>query len=206
MKQPQTRALFDYWNRLRGARTMPERCDIDPAAIRHVLTDTFVLEVDASRSFPMRLAGGRLQALFMHPLKGSGFLDLWPHPADAREILHLMRTVCDDAVGIVAGVTGAPGEGRAIDLELLLLPLRHYGRTHARLIGCMTPAHLESWSGLAPMRLHALSSLRVLTQADMRERAPALPAAPPRTSRPRLRLLQGGLTNPAERAQPSPAL
>lgn len=206
MKQPQTRALFDYWNGLRGARAMPERCDIDPAAIRHVLTDTFVLEVDASRNFPMRLAGGRLQALFLRPLKGTAFLDLWQHPADVREIRQLLRSVCEDTVGAVAGLTGAPDEGAQIDLELLLLPLRHYGRTHSRLIGCMTPFHLESWSGLSPMRLHSLSSLRVLTQADMRERAPVAPAAPPRVTRPRLRLLQGGLTNTAGQAQPSPTM
>ena len=42
MKHPSNRELFDYWNERRGERLAPERADIEPAAIRHVLGDTFV--------------------------------------------------------------------------------------------------------------------------------------------------------------------
>ena len=44
MKHPSNRELFEYWNERRGTRLAPERADIDPAAIRKVLGDTFVLE------------------------------------------------------------------------------------------------------------------------------------------------------------------
>ena len=46
MKHPSNRELFDYWNERRGERLAPERADIEPGAIRQVLGDTFVLEVD----------------------------------------------------------------------------------------------------------------------------------------------------------------
>ena len=49
MKHPSNRELFDYWNERRGERLAPERADIEPAAIRHVLGDTFVLEVERHR-------------------------------------------------------------------------------------------------------------------------------------------------------------
>ena len=42
MKHPSNRELFDYWNERRGERLAPERADIEPAAIRQVLGDTFV--------------------------------------------------------------------------------------------------------------------------------------------------------------------
>jgi len=60
MKHPSNRDLFAYWNERRGARPAPERADIEPAAIRHVLGDTFVLEIDRATQHPFRLAGTRL--------------------------------------------------------------------------------------------------------------------------------------------------
>ena len=48
MKHPSNRELFDYWNKRRGERLAPERADIEPAAIRHVLGDTFVIEMCGS--------------------------------------------------------------------------------------------------------------------------------------------------------------
>ena len=41
MKLAVTMELHAYWNRLRGARSAPERNDVDPSAIRGVLTDQF---------------------------------------------------------------------------------------------------------------------------------------------------------------------
>lgn len=206
MKQPQTRALFSYWNRLRQARAMPERCDIDPAAIRSVLADTFILEVDPFQTYPMRLAGARLNALFLRELKGTLFVDLWRLPGDAHEMAQLLRSVCDDSLGAVVGLTGAPAEGPEVELEMLVLPLRHYGRTHARLLGALVPTRLQSWSGLAPMRLNAMTALRVLTQRDMMAIAlhiePDQPHLLP-SGRPALRLLQGGRSISAIAAQPS---
>ena len=59
MKNTATRDLYGYWDQLRGQRPAPERVDIDPGAIRRVLGDTFIVEIDKNRSFPFRLAGTR---------------------------------------------------------------------------------------------------------------------------------------------------
>ena len=50
MKHPSNRELFNYWNERRGERLAPERADIEPAAIRQVLGDTFVIEMSGSDS------------------------------------------------------------------------------------------------------------------------------------------------------------
>ena len=53
--------------------------------------------------------------------------------------------------------------GRApLDLEMLLLPLRHHGKTHARLIGSLAPSLIPSWFGLVPAESLSLNSLRIL--------------------------------------------
>ena len=51
MKLAASGELFAYWNALRGARSAPERNDVDPGAIRGILADTFVLEFDEERDF-----------------------------------------------------------------------------------------------------------------------------------------------------------
>ena len=76
MKLAVTMELYGHWNRLRGARSAPERNAIDPGAIRGVLADTFVLDFDVSRGFPFRIAGSRANALFLKELRGLSFLDL----------------------------------------------------------------------------------------------------------------------------------
>ena len=73
MKHPSIRELFDYWNKRRGGRPAPERGEIEPGAIRHVLADTFILAFDAGAGHPFRIAGTRVCALFGRELKGAAF-------------------------------------------------------------------------------------------------------------------------------------
>src|SRR6202046_1638798 len=86
VKLAATIELYAYWNRLRGARSAPERNDVDPGAIRGVLADTFVLDFDARRGFPFRIAGSRANALFLKELRGFSFLDLWAAPIAKNSI------------------------------------------------------------------------------------------------------------------------
>ena len=53
-----------YWERLRGARAMPARADIDPVEIRHFLP--YVMLVDVLRDpldFRCRLVGGEIERI-----------------------------------------------------------------------------------------------------------------------------------------------
>ena len=77
MRQAATQELYSYWNHLRGARLSPERDEIDPTAIRHILADTMILEVDEKRQFPVRISGTRLDALFLDEQKGRAFVVLF---------------------------------------------------------------------------------------------------------------------------------
>jgi hypothetical protein len=183
MKHSATRSLFFYWNALRGERTAPERSEIDPVAIRDVLADTFVCEVDAESGHPFRLAGTRLCGLFGRELKGRGFASLWDPgttPVGAREAARLVDAVLAESRGVVAGLQGTTRGLKVLDLELLLLPLRHGGKTHSRLLGCLSPAQPAPWAGLDPVIQLDLTSVRVIRNLDTLELAiPLPPDAPP---------------------------
>jgi hypothetical protein len=84
VKHTSTRLLFDYWNRQRGERSAPTRSEIDPAAIRHVLGDTFMLAADFIDAIRFRLAGTRVCALFGREIKGEGFCALWSGASSAQ--------------------------------------------------------------------------------------------------------------------------
>jgi hypothetical protein len=161
MRQAATRELFAYWERLRKGRAAPERAEIDPAAIRNVLADTFLLEVDSACLFPIRLSGTRLNALWLSEQKGHSFLDLWADN-ERRDAMALILTVLDGAHPVIAGVSAAPQGRQPMQLELLLLPLRHNGKTHARILGCITSAAREPWFGLIAAEKLVLHSMRVL--------------------------------------------
>lgn len=169
MKHAVSQELFQYWSVLRGARTAPERGDLDPAMIRGILADTFVLEVTSrigtlDRGFSIRLSGTRVNALFLEELKQCCFLSLWS--AEERdEIEDMLNSVLDDQTATVAGVHAAPRQASELDLELLLLPLRHHGHTHRRILGSLAPFRIPSWFGLRPVEHLGLSTMRTMTTA-----------------------------------------
>jgi hypothetical protein len=171
MKHATSRMLFSYWDGLRGERAAPERGDIEPGAIRHVLADTFILGIAPQAGATFRLAGTRCSALFGQDLKGRAIHSLWP-AAKRSEIDRHVATVTSEMAGLVAGLRGIAENGWSLELELLLLPLRHRGRTDERALGAISPASLPSWVGLIPIVSLETTSLRVINAA--RERKPVL--------------------------------
>jgi hypothetical protein len=153
--------LFAYWNALRGARRAPERNDIDPGAIRGVLADTFILDFDAGAGFPMRISGSRANALFLKELRGSSFLEIW-RESDREDIREILYSVADDAQPFLIGARAQPSGFSAVEIETMLLPLRHHGQTHARVLGCCAVQAAPRWSGLVAAGPLAIVSLRAL--------------------------------------------
>jgi hypothetical protein len=163
MKHSASRNLFAHWNERRGIRALPERGDIEPAAIRAALGDTFILGAEPGEDLRFRLAGTRVCALFGRELKDESFTALWDagHQAAMRRLL---ATVADEEIGVVAGARGRTPESFSCDLELLLLPLRHRGRSGRRMLGALAPLAVPVWLGSSRIEPPALGSLRYLTE------------------------------------------
>jgi hypothetical protein len=162
MKLTTSRMLFSYWDTLRGNRPAPERGDIDPGQIRHVLANTFILELGPNQVASVRLAGTRLCALFGRELKGESFVSLWLEPA-RPEIQRCVGIVTDESAGVVAGVVGVSLDNCTVVLEMILLPLRRHGRADSRILGALAPAALPSWAGVQPLARLDLASVRVIS-------------------------------------------
>jgi hypothetical protein len=183
MKHPSNRELFDYWNLCRGPRSAPDRADIEPGAIRRVLADTFILSYDAAGGHPFRIAGTRVCALFGRELKTNRFLDLWS--AQSRDLAqNLLFVVAHETVGAIASANGRSSSGSMHDLEVLLLPLRHRGRTDDRVLGALVPNGASHWLGAAALGQLTLGTLRYLGEGL---ETPAPPLAPARRPEGRIR-------------------
>jgi len=178
MKHPSSRALFDYWNKRRGSRLAPERDDIEPGAIRHVLADAFFLTCDTRGGHPFRLAGTRLCALFGQELRDRPFQTLW-NGLDAPQMGDLIGTITTETVGLVAGVTAHTAEGDAADLELLLLPLYERGGSDLQILGTMAPMAVPYWLGARATADLSLNAFRHLGQRLAFKTPGSLPIRPP---------------------------
>ena len=101
----------------------------------------------------------------------------------------LVQTVMDETAGAVAGLSAQTQNGATVHLELLLLPLRYRGRTHARILGALSPALSPEWLGLDALDSMRMISLRMIWP-DARALRQAETAA--QDKRPKLMLLPGG--------------
>ena len=189
MKHPSIRELFDYWNERRGGRAMPERADIEPAAIRRVLADTFILSFEPAAGHPFRIAGTRVCALFGRELKGESFLRLFSHCARS-DMGGLLAIVAQEAVGIVGSASESSSDGCDRHLELLLVPLGHEGQGTARLLGALAPSNSLQWPRERDLAALALDSYRFLI-ADAAIPPPAQVVVEKR-GRPNLVVYEGG--------------
>lgn len=163
MKHRATIALFQYWDRLRGSRPAPQRIEIEPADIKSLLADTFILEQDGRGEPIFRLAGTRLCATYGRELKGYSFPLLWTQ-RDQRVISrHAYGVFRHDAV-VVVGFDGVCADGKTLAFEMVLLPLRGGPGSQAsrRLLGAIAPAAKPYWLGAIPVVENTISTVRVV--------------------------------------------
>jgi hypothetical protein len=161
MQKTSTRTLFDYWNSLRGARSAPDRRDIDPARIKSALASTFILERDATDEFSFRLAGSHICSAYARELKGRSFTRLW-HARDRDALDTLIRAVTEDhAVALVTFEGRTPIHTKA-GFETILLPVRHNGTTTDRILGALTAIDTPYWFGVQPVMEQRITGLRLI--------------------------------------------
>ena len=174
MKQEGSIALFQYWNRLRGARPAPRRTEIEPADIKSLLADTFILEKDTRGEAIFRLAGTRLCATYGRELKGYAFPLVWA-ARDQRVIARLAHGAFHDNSVVVVTFDGVSRGGKSNPFEMVLLPLEG-GLGSPRSLGAITPLAKPYWLGADPVAENRVDTLRVVDP----DREPVfLPGRPP---------------------------
>ena len=161
MRHAVSMELYAYWNRLRAGRSAPERNDVEPSAIRAILADTFVLDIDAQDGFPFRICGSRVNALFLRELRGLSFLKLW-RKTDQSEIRSVIERVGDKAQPCLIGAEARPPGLDPLEIEIALLPLRHNGSTQSRMLGSLAAVTASQWVGLVGAGAATLTSVKSL--------------------------------------------
>jgi hypothetical protein len=173
MKHKGTTALFRYWDRLRGDRPAPRRTEIEPAEIKSLLADTFILEKDARGEAIFRLAGTRLCATYGRELKGYAFPLLWSRRDQRIVSRHAYSVFHYDAV-VAITFEGRTEGGKAAPFEMVMLPLSG-DKGSPRALGCIVPAQKPYWLGADPVAENRIESLRIVDPVRERVLLAGLP-------------------------------
>jgi hypothetical protein len=189
MKLDGSIALFQYWNRLRAGRPAPKRTEIEPADIKTLLADTFILERDARGEAVFRLAGTRLCATYGRELKGFAFASLWA-AKDQRMIARLSHSVFAMKSVVVISYCGISRNARSNQFELVLLPLDG-GVDNPRCLGAATPRERPFWLGADAIVEAQVESVRVIDP----DREPMFLGNRPSIAVPALAPAQSALAN-----------
>ncbi len=188
MKHRNSHLLVGYWSRLRRGRAVPDQTDIDPRAIKRMLSYVFILEAtDPSRPI-YRLAGTSLCERFGAELKGTNFLAHWESQSRGalgmllKQALATKQPVCLSSIA-------ATSECGMVELETILAPVSFGDGEPTRFIGMvqvMSDANQLAGRPIAFERL--VGSQLVREDEPLSTYDPPMPPPPmPPRDRPSLR-------------------
>ncbi|HEY2070556.1 MAG TPA: PAS domain-containing protein [Rhizomicrobium sp.] len=134
MKHRNSHLLVGYWSRLRKGRDVPDQTDIDPRAIKRMLSFVFILDAtDLAR--PMyRLAGTSLCDRFGLELKGTNFLAHWEGTSRVALTTLLRQALATKQPVCLSSIASTADHGM-VELETVLAPVTFGPGQPARFIG-----------------------------------------------------------------------
>jgi hypothetical protein len=142
MIHSEIRALYSYWEALRGERPCPYRAEIEPRDMQGDARHLFLIEDLGDGNIRFRLAGSALADAIGFDLRGMSTRTIMQGKARESFMALISETLAEPGVGY-ARLLGPDG---VQVWEIVLLPLRSdFGRID-RLIGCLHPV-----SGRAPV-------------------------------------------------------
>jgi hypothetical protein len=210
MKHNTSKAVFAYWDGVRGDRLAPRRFEIDPGRIAGHLPFTFILERLDAETFRYRLAGTRMCEIFGIELRGTNFLDGWLEE-DRFSLLRRLGVLSKQGAVELVQMEAAPAGHPSAAFEILLLPLHHATDLIDRVLGCFCPLEAPSWLGYVPLATKRVIANEFIwpagncgsTMLDLPERVPVLmqqsrTARIVRADKRHFRVFDGGLSRPLD--------
>jgi hypothetical protein len=169
MKHPATRELYEYWDKQRGGAPAPERGDLEPGPIRHLIGDMFVVGCEEAPRFPLRVAGTRICAMVGRDVKGEDLLDLFAR-ASRRQVEDFISMATEESLATIAGVTAFTGDRLAVHLELLLLPFATSALAPQSVTGSLVTLGVPTTLDHTPLRDLSLVTWRHAGHRTLRQR------------------------------------
>jgi hypothetical protein len=136
MKHRHNHFAVGYWSRIRGAHPVPDQADIDPKALKRILSHVFLLDMRGpfAANAPYRLAGTALCERMGGELRGKSFLAHWDE-GSRRALSVLLRQSLRLAAPVCLTSIGSSADCRMIEIETVLMPITYNGNEPERLLG-----------------------------------------------------------------------
>ena len=166
MKHKNSHLLVGYWSRLRAGREIPDQTDIDPRALKRLLSYTFILDCENPVRPVYRLAGTALCERFGYELKGTGFLAHWEAQSSLslapllRQALKLRQPLCLSSIAATA-------DNGMVELESVLTPVSFNGGEARRFFGLV-----QMLSDPTPLLGRTIAYQRLIASQLVREGEP----------------------------------
>lgn len=135
MIHAEIRALYNYWEALRGQRPCPYRSEVDPRDMEGDARHLFLLENLGDGNVRFRLSGSALEEAIGFDLRGMSARTIMTGKARESFLALIGETLAEPGVGYARLM--AP-DGAQV-WEIVLLPLRSDFGKIDRLIGCLHP-------------------------------------------------------------------
>lgn len=133
-----TELLIDYWQARKGSRGAPARASIDPADLRAVLPQLFIIGRRRAGQYGFRLVGGMVDALHGGHLGGADPMRLWA-PQYRASLQLAFEAIRRQPEPLVITAEGRTLDGNALTLEIVLAPLTGAAGDIDRFIGLYQP-------------------------------------------------------------------
>jgi hypothetical protein len=178
MKHKNSHLLVGYWSRLRKGRAVPDQTDIDPRAIKRMLSQVFILDVENPQRPIYRLAGTGLCQRFGFELKGTGFLAHW-EPQSSLALASLLRQALKLKQPVCLTSIGASADCGMVELETVLCPVSFNGEEPTRFIGLIQILSDQTQLGGKPIAFQRLAASQLIREDEPLPSFDSLPPPPP---------------------------
>ncbi|HEY5338426.1 MAG TPA: PAS domain-containing protein [Rhizomicrobium sp.] len=181
MKHRNSHLLVGYWSRLRRGREIPDQTDIDPRAIKRILSYVFILDATDIDRPSYRLAGTSLCERFGCELKGMNFLAHWEGQSRSA-LTALMRQSLATKQPICLSSIAATADCGMVELETTLTPVSFGDGGPTRFFGIVQVLSDPAMLGGRPIAFERLVASQLVRENEpiaTRNEPPAPPPPPP---------------------------
>src|SRR3954462_12213001 len=169
MKHKNSHLLVGYWSRLRQGRDVPDQSDIDPRAIKRLLSYTFILDCENPARPVSRLPGPAVWERFGFELKGTGFLAHW-ESRSSLSLASLLRQALKAGQPLCLSSIAATADNGMVELETGLTPVSFNGGAVNRFFGMV-----QTLSDPTPLLGRAIAYERLIASQLIQEDEPGAP-------------------------------
>jgi hypothetical protein len=162
IRHPGTRALFSFWEKIRGENAAPSRDDLDLRQISPIVPNLLILERDhLYQGYKWRLAGSEISQLYRQKLTSTNALAGWGS-FERNTLKQLFDTVVTSLQPCLVRFNITTDTGQVIGAELLGLPILARNGMRFHIFGGIFPLRDISqlgYGGITALELSAARSI-----------------------------------------------